>query len=279
MKNIFEYTNYRTFLKDYYEERKSQEGYTYRDFSRETGMNSSSWLMHLVRGTKNLSSETTVRIAKALHFSKHETEYFEMLVNFTQVDESEEKNHFFNQMLELKKKLKIIRIGEEQYEYYTKWYYPVIRSLVSKVDWNDDYARLAKRMLPPITQSEAKKSVKLLEKLGFIEKNIAGKWVPKNDVISTGDEVMSLNIVNYHKQVTRLAENAFDRSKKELRDISSLTLGINKEDVVAIKAKIQQFRKEIIEIARSSQNADRVYQLNFHFFPVSKSEEQENADA
>jgi uncharacterized protein (TIGR02147 family) len=279
MKNIFEYTNYRTFLKDYYEERKSQEGYTYRDFSRETGMNSSSWLMHLVRGTKNLSSETTVRIAKALHFSKHETEYFEMLVNFTQADESEEKNHFFNQMLELKKKLKIIRIGEEQYEYYTKWYYPVIRSLVSKVDWNDDYARLAKRLLPPITQSEAKKSVKLLEKLGFIEKNIAGKWVPKNDVISTGDEVMSLNIVNYHKQVTRLAENAFDRSKKELRDISSLTLGINKEDVAAIKTKIQQFRKEIMEIARSSQNADRVYQLNFHFFPVSNSEGQENAGA
>jgi uncharacterized protein (TIGR02147 family) len=242
-------------------------------------MNSSSWLMHLVRGTKNLSSETTVRIAKALHFSKHETEYFEMLVNFTQADESEEKNHFFNQMLELKKKLKIIRIGEEQYEYYTKWYYPVIRSLVSKVDWNDDYARLAKRLLPPITQSEAKKSVALLEKLGFIEKNIAGKWAPKNDVISTGDEVMSLNIVNYHKQVTRLAENAFDRSKKELRDISSLTLGINKEDVAAIKAKIQQFRKEIMEIARSSQNADRVYQLNFHFFPVSNSEGQENADA
>jgi uncharacterized protein (TIGR02147 family) len=279
MKNIFEYTNYRIFLKEYYEERKSQEGYTYRDFSRETGMNSSSWLMHLVRGTKNLSSETTARIAKALHFSKHETEYFEMLVNFTQADESEQKNHFFNQMLELKKKLKIIRISEEQYQYYTKWYYPVIRSLVSKVDWNDDYALLAKKLLPPITQSEMKKSIVLLEKLGFIEKNNAGKWVQKNDVISTGDEVMSLNIVNYHKQVTRLAENAFDRSKKELRDISSLTLGINKEDVAAIKAKIQLFRKEIMEIARSSQNADRVYQLNFHFFPVSKSEERENADA
>jgi uncharacterized protein (TIGR02147 family) len=276
MKNIFEYTNYRTFLKDYYEERKSLEGYTYRDFSKETGMNSSSWLMHLIRGTKNLSSDTTARIANALHFSRHETDYFEMLVNFTQADESEEKNLFFNQMMDLKKKLKIIRIGEEQYEYYTKWYYPVIRSLVSKVNWRDDYALLAKKLLPPITQSEAKKSIALLEKLGFIEKNQAGAWVQKNEVISTGDEVMSLNIVNYHKQVTKLAENAFDRSEKEWRDISSLTMGINKEDVLAIKAKIQQFRKEIMEIARASERADRVYQLNFHFFPVSKSEEQGN---
>jgi uncharacterized protein (TIGR02147 family) len=278
MKNIFEYASYRTFLKEYYEERKALEGYTYRDFSKATGMNSSSWLMHLIKGVKNLSDDTTARIAKALHFSRHETEYFNLLVHFTQAEKSETKNLFFNQMLDLKKKLKIIRISEQQYEYYTKWYYPVIRSLVSKVAWNGNYGLLAKKLLPPITQSEAKKSVALLEKLGFIEKDakVAGKWVQKNDIITTGDEVMSLNVVNYHKQVTKLAENAFDRSTKEWRDISSLTLGINRNDVRAIKAKIQQFRKEIIEIARASENADRVYQLNFHFFPVSKSEEREN---
>jgi uncharacterized protein (TIGR02147 family) len=277
MKNIYNYTSYRLFLKEYYEERKALEGYTYRDFSKETGMNSSSWLMHLVRGTKNLSEDTSARIAKALHFNRHETEYFDLLVHFTQAQDSETKNFFFHKILDLKKKLKIIRIGEEQYEYYTKWYYPVIRSLVSKVEWNDDFGILAKKLLPPITESEAKKSVVLLEKLGFIEKNMSGKWVQKNDVISTGDEVMSLNVVNYHKQVTRLAENAFDLSSKEWRDISSLTLGINRDDVKAIKAKIQQFRKEIMEIARASDEADRVYQLNFHFFPVSKSEGRENA--
>jgi uncharacterized protein (TIGR02147 family) len=276
MKNVFEYTSYRTFLKEYYEARKAVEGYTYRDFSKETGMNSSSWLLHLVKGVKNLSNDTTLRIAKALHFSKNETEYFKMLVHFTQAKKSEAKNLFFNQMMDLKKKLKIIRINEQQYEYYTKWYYPVVRSLVSKFDWDGNYALLAKKLLPPITPREAKKSVTLLESLGFIEKNIYGKWIQKDDVISTGDEVMSLNIVNYHKQVTKLAENAFDRSQKEWRDISSLTIGINGNDVKAIKARIQQFRREIIDIARASENADRVYQLNFHFFPVSKPEGRGN---
>ena len=276
MKSLFDYTSYRTFLKEYYEERKALEGYTYRDFSKNTGMNSSSWLMHLIKGVKNLSNDTTIRIAKALGFSKNETDYFKMLVHFTQAKKSETKNLFFNQMLDLKKKLKIIRISEQQYEYYTKWYYPVVRSLVSKVDWNGNYTLLAKKLLPPIKPHEAKKSVTLLEKLGFIEKTLSGKWVQKNDVISTGDEVMSLNIVNYHKQVTKLAENAFDRSTREWRDISSLTLGIHRNDVKAIKLKIQQFRKEIMEIARASESADRVYQMNFHFFPVSKSEEREN---
>jgi uncharacterized protein (TIGR02147 family) len=138
---------------------------------------------------------------------------------------------------------------------------------------------LGKKLLPQITASQAKKSVSLLEKLGFIEKTLSGVWKQKSDILSTGDEVMSLNIVNYHKQVTKLAENAFDVTPKEWRDISSLTLGINEADVLAIKTKVQEFRKQIIEIARNSDNADRVFQLNFQFFPVSNWEETKNEPA
>jgi len=275
MKDIFHYSSYRKFLKDYYEEKKSLEKYTYRDFSTAIGMNSSSWLMHLIRGTKNLSQDTTQRIAAALNFNKRETEYFGLLVHFTQAHDTETKNDFYTRMIALKKKLKIVRIAEEHYAYYLKWYNPVIRSLVSKVDWNDDFSVLAKKLLPPIQPGEAKKSVRLLQKLGFIERDSSGKWTQKNDVNSTGDEVASLNVVNYHKQVTTLAENVFERTPREKRDISALTLGINKEDAAAIKGKIQEFRKQIMEIARASEKADRVYQLNFQFFPVSKCEDEE----
>jgi len=42
MKKIFSYTNYHALLKDFYEEKKSLSGYSYRDFSTQAGMNSSS---------------------------------------------------------------------------------------------------------------------------------------------------------------------------------------------------------------------------------------------
>jgi uncharacterized protein (TIGR02147 family) len=275
MKDIFQYSNYRTYLKEYYTEKKALERYTYRDFSKATGMNSSSWLMHLIRGTKNLSDASAQRIAAVLNFSNRETDYFRLLVGFTQARDSETKNRFYASMIDLKKRLNIMRITEEQYAYYLKWYHPVIRSLVSKVNWNDDYSTLAKKLLPPISPAEAKRSVALLLKLGFIEKEASGKWTQKNDAISTGDDVESLNIVNYHKQVTNLAEGAFGRTPRELRDIASLTMGINKDDVRLIKTKLQEFRKQLIEIARASENPDRVYQLNFQLFPVSSAEDDE----
>lgn len=278
MKSVFEYTNYRLFLKDFYEERKAESGFTYRDFSELTGMNSSSWLLHLIKGAKNLSPATAQRIAKALRMGKAEAEYFELMVPFTQAKTSEAKDRIYQRMLGLKRKLKIAKVGEEQYDYYTKWYHPVVRSLVTKVDFGTaaggdaDYAKLARCLVPPIKPAEARKSVKLLEKLDFIVRGADGGWQHKNAAVSTGDELASLNVTNYHKQVSRLAEAAYDRTTREERDISALTLGISEEAFGAIKARIQAFRKEIMELALASKEADRVYQLNFQFFPVGRGQ-------
>jgi uncharacterized protein (TIGR02147 family) len=235
-------------------------------------MNSTSWLLHLIKGTKNLSPDTTQRIAKALKMSKAEADYFELMVPFTQAKTNAAKDQVFQRMLALKRKLKITRIGEEQYDYYLKWYHPVVRSLVTKVDFGDDFALLGRCLVPAISAAEAKKSVRLLEKLGLILKGEGGRYVHQNAVVSTGDEVGSLNVINYHKQVSRLAEAAHDRSPREERDISALTLGISAEDFAAIKGRIQAFRKEIMEMALASKDADRVYQLNFQFFPVGKGQ-------
>ncbi|MEO6094785.1 MAG: TIGR02147 family protein [Fibrobacteria bacterium] len=277
MKSIYDYTNFRLFLKDYYEEQKAEKGFTYRDFSRLTGMNSTSWLLHLIKGTKNLSADSVVRVAKALKLNKAETEYFENMVPFTQARTNGVKDHYYQRMLGLKRKLKIAKIGEEQYDYYTKWYHPVVRSMVTKIDFGDaksgyDFILLGRCLMPPIPAREAMKSVLLLEKLGLIGKDAAGRYQQSDAVISTGDEVASLNIVNYHKQVSRLAESVHDLSLKEERDISSLTLGIGEADFHLIKAHIQAFRKEIMDMATASENPDRVYQLNFQLFPVGKAD-------
>src|SRR6185295_698586 len=125
-------------------------------------------------------------------------------------------------------------------------------------------------LTPAISARDAAKSVALLEKLGLIVLK-DGRYAQTQAFISTGDEVGSLNVVNYHKQVSRLAEEAHDRSEKEERDISALTLGISEESFRQIKARIQAFRKEIMDMAQVSGNPDRVYQLNFQFFPVGRA--------
>lgn len=275
---IFDYNNYRDFLRDYYQHRKEVEGYTHRDFARDTDMNSTAWLLHLIRGTKNLTTESALRIAKGIGLNRTETEYFENIVAFTQAQTPSAKDVYFQRMLAQKRRLKIARITEDQYEYYSKWYHPVIRSLVSKIEWGENYEILAKHLVPEITPKEARVSVQLLLKLGLISLGENGVWSQSTPILSTGDEVQSVYVANYHREVSKLSENVFNQWPKEERDISAMTLGVHPKDAERIKLRIQEFRKELLELARMSDGADRVMQLNIQFFPVTLPQKK-NEDA
>jgi len=72
-----------------------------------------------------------------------------------------------------------------------------------------------------------------------------------------------------------LAKTALYNIEKELRDISTVTLSTNKEGMEKIKARIEQFRSEIMAIANQSKNCDRVIQLNVQLFPLCLHERKE----
>lgn len=276
MKSLFSYTTYREYLHDYYVERKALDGFTYRAFAQMMGMNSSSWLLLLINGEKNLTVDSAVRISQALGHQTYETEFFISLVNFTQAKTIESRNHFFGEILAIKKrlssrkKLGITMLAENQYEYYAHWYHPVVRSLVSKIDFQDDYALLAEQLIPVITARQAKKSVKLLERIELLRRNAKGSWEQCEALLSTGDEVDSLSVINYHKQTAQMAAEAFDSCAKDERDISGITMGISAQDFNVIKTAIQLFRKDMMKIAQDSTNEDCVYQLNVQLFPMAR---------
>jgi uncharacterized protein (TIGR02147 family) len=110
----------------------------------------------------------------------------------------------------------------------------------------------------------------------MIAKDSRGRWSQKEQAVTIGDEVQSLNIVNYHKQVSRLAAGAPDLVPREFREISAVTRGINQEAFSKIKAELVKFRKKVITIANQTEPADRVYQLNFQFFPASSIKQGES---
>ncbi len=278
LKKIYSYDNYRRYLSDMFKEKKDKEGYTYRDFSKSLGVNSPSWLPQVIKGERNLTPRSTERVANAFHLSKRERSFFEYLVGFTQAKDSKTKDEMYRKMLGLKKQLRLNKLEENQYQLYTKWYFPVIRSLVSKIDFGNDYKLLGNAVNPKISALEAKQAVKLLEKSGFIKKDPSGRWAQVTNMLSTGDEVDSLNVINFHKSMSKIAIEAFDNTPKIERDISSLTIGINRKDFNLIKTELQEFRKKILSIAQSSEPADSVYQVNLQLFPLTKNQYKAGGD-
>jgi uncharacterized protein (TIGR02147 family) len=274
MPDICRYTEYKKFLQDYYEEARSKNpGFSYRVFSQKAGIKSRGFLYNVLQGRRSLSKSNIFGLTQAMRLNKNESDYFENLVAFNDAATLKERNHFYERLSAIKLngntawKPQITR--SEQFEYYSKLHYSVVRSLIDLHGFDGDYDMLARSVRPRITPGQARKAVELLERLGFIKKQKNGAYVVTGKSITTEPEVESLAVLNLHKQAGELALKALDELPKNQRNVSGVTLGISKQAYSRVCEEIEVFRMRLLQIAEADEAADSVYQLNFQFFPVS----------
>lgn len=272
-KKVFEYLDYREFLKDYYNNKKaSNPAFSLRVFSDKIGFKAKDFISRVMNGEKNLSSQSIPKVASGLRLGKHETEFFIGLVNFNQAETQENRDSAFAQM---QAALKVARFAEKQhllghcqYMVYSHWRHLTIRSLIGLFGFQGDYETLAKQVHPRISVEEAKQSVKLLEECQLIKKDENGNYVLTESAITTGDRTSKLALRGFHQHCLKLASDSIDRDGPKDRHISGLTLGISQEGYDRIVERINAFRKEIALIAEEDQGADKVFQMQFALFQV-----------
>lgn len=272
--SVYDYTDSRAFLKDYYDaKKKANSSFSYRSFLKKAGIAAIGIYQDIVSGRHNLSKTLVFKFARAMGLNRNETEYFENIANFNQAKSVEDKNIHFERMMRFYGS-KAHKVDSSQYEFYSRWYYSAIRELLSTGDFNDDPALIARSLSPSIRPHEAKKALDVLMKLKLIKKSTKGVYKSQDAVITTGPEVKSLNVANFQREMMGLAREAIDRFPAKHRNISTLTININKADYPAVEAEIVECRKKILAMAERSPEPDRVYQVNFQVFPLVKVKEQ-----
>lgn len=272
--SIFEYSDYRHYLKDCYELRKSLDPqFTYRYIAGRVGFKSAGHFTQILKGCINLSSSMTAGFIDFLKLNKSEAAYFELLIRFDQAKTHAEKRRYFEQMTKFKE-LKIATLDPSQYEYYNKWYYVAVRELLSYYQFNGDYAALAKKVRPSISPREAKTAIALLTRLGLIKKGSDGIYRKTTASVSAVPLGGSIAITNQALQTMRLAQEALDRFPKEQRNISGVAFSFSHKAFEAMQEEIRNFRKRILDLAQTDSNPDTVYQFNVQLFPLSASLEK-----
>jgi uncharacterized protein (TIGR02147 family) len=268
---LIEYTDYRIYLKDCFTARKSSGLPTSnRWFAQKMNVNSSSWLTSILQGQKNLSSESANKISLILKHTSFESRFFEALVLFNQARTLDKRNQYYQEIVSLKRSYYVKKIEPDQYDFYSNWYHSVIRSYIGMHGFDGDYNMLASMISPPLSAAQAKKSVELLLRLGLISVDENQLYTLTDRSISTGSEVRSLAISNFHMETMRLAQESIDRYKQPERNIATMTLGISEKSYEQIQSLLAETRKKIAEIANNDDDADRVYQINFQTFPLSR---------
>jgi uncharacterized protein (TIGR02147 family) len=267
---VFDFTDYRLFMKAYYQfQKRKNPAFSHRYFALRAKVNSSGFYKNVMDGKRSLGRSLIVRFAEAMELRKKESDYFENMVYFSEAKTVEEKRIYFERMMALRK-LDAYQVQSNQFEFYSKWYYSAIRELIGLIRFKDDYTVLGRLLDPPIRPDQAEKAIKVLESLKFIAKDEKGVYRQAQNHITTGSEVESLNVANYQIACMELAKEAIDRHEPVHRDMSTLTLSLSKPAFEAMKEEIIAFRKKLLGLEKQFPNADRVYQLNTHFFPLSR---------
>lgn len=265
-----EYNNFRIFVRDYYAERKDRSGFTWRDFAKAAGYSSPVFLKLVCDGKANLSEAGVERVASAIGLVGVDLQYFRLLVSFNQEKDSAAKKQAFAEMRKLAKDNETAVVGEDQYDYYESWLNPVIREVAPLMNGATP-AKMAEQVMFDADTAKVKKSLKLLQKTGLLEKGEQGEFKQGNKSITTGSlEVASLAIREMHRQMGELAVQSLDQVPVDERDISGLTIGISEDAFAKIAKEIADFRRRVSSIVMEDSGNERVYRLNVQLFPLTK---------
>jgi uncharacterized protein (TIGR02147 family) len=270
-KRIYEYDNFREFLRDYYLNAKAKDKkFSFRFFARNAGFVSPSSLKRVIDGERNLTLDGIAKFSKALKLNQEESDFFKKLVLFNQSQTSEERTKLGREITQSRGYKRLRPLSTAQYNTLGLWYSLPIRELPNLSDFQASAEWVSKRLTPNITKSEAETALKELVQLGLLEKS-NDTLKQTNADITTGDEVISSAAIQFHKDSLNLAAKSIDEVARVERDISAMTVGVSRQSMTKLKEMIQIFRKEIVEVlAREEGKSEGVYQLNIQFFPVAR---------
>jgi uncharacterized protein (TIGR02147 family) len=274
--DVFEYLDYRAYLRDYYAYAKeARRGFSFRNFSRRAGLGSPNHLKRVMEGQRNLTDEMAQRFAGALGLGGEAADYFTHLVRFGQAKTGAERNRAYEKLTGFKAYRRTRKLDLAHAAYHSTWYVPAVRELAAREDFRADPAWIARRLLPPIKPSEAKSALDILLDLGLLQREQGGRVAQSEPLLTTGPEMHALHIANYHRAMMQRAAESIDLVPSARRDISAVTILVGDGGMTRVKQMVQQFRRQLLELAVSEPKPTQVVQVNVQIFPLSVARDQE----
>jgi len=269
--NLFEYLDYRSYLRDYCENQKVGKKYFSKSqFCKMAGLGSTGYLKMVIDGKRNLSPNTISKFVAALKLESKEAAYFEVLVLYNQTKSKKDQENLYSKLLELRPAIETRKLEKAQFEYFRFKYFVIIREMLSLPHFIENYEWIAKNVNPPIRPFEAQHAIESLLKLQLLKRDSDGKLCLSEGSITTTPEVPSLEVFKLHKEWLNLAKESFLKFTPAETDYTGVTIPVAESQIPKLKKIIEEFRSKVIEfINRGNPEYDEVYQMNVQLFPVT----------
>ena len=275
MKEIVEYTDYRKYIRDYYEERKRCSAFSWHAFAQKAGFSSDVYLKYVCEGKKNLSVGSAGSVANAMGLVGFEYEYFVLMVSYAHAKSNEAKKAAFEERCALAHAHKVRVLGDEEFKYFKSWKNSVIRELAPHMPGAKPL-EMAHACKPKISAAEVSETLDFLVKAKLLKKDRSGNYLQTDKTIKMAPvEAVPLAARDLQRQMGEFALKSIDLPISE-RMMSGYTLGLTRRAYERIKKETEDYYRRVVAIATEDDETEQVYRLNVQLFPLSERLEPKN---
>ncbi|MAF91947.1 MAG: hypothetical protein CL674_11820 [Bdellovibrionaceae bacterium] len=252
--------------------RQMNPAYSLRAFAKDLGV-AASGLSSILNGKQGISEKMARKISSGLGLNAKEEEVFVSLVN-AKFHRSEKKK------LEAQKKIgerqrqaaSFTSLSEDSFRLIADWYHFAILNVMT-LDAFDGTKEFISEELG-LDRGIITEGIERLLRVGLVNEEFGKFSLKERKNITTTHDVASNALRNSHLQRMKLAANSLQKDPIDERDITFISMGIDKKKLPQAKEMITKFRRELAEFLESGEK-NAVYNLNVQLIPLSRRNDNE----
>ncbi len=276
--DIFEFTNYRSFLKAYYEDsKKKNPRWSYEAWTRKLGLKNNSSIIKIISEQREAGPAATKKIVDYFKFDNDQRDYLENLIRLSKAKKDPALSVILMQKIQRQFPGKVYRfLNEKEFSAISHWWFYAVRQMTKLKIFKDDPKWISKKLNFKVPPKEVRKAIDILLELGILKRGKkSNKLKFSNENIHTSHDIASEAIKRFHEEMLLNARTAIRSVDIAEREISAQTITVSKNKLSDAKALIRAFEEEFSKLF-DTEGADEVYQLNVQFFPLTKIKERED---
>ena len=258
IKNKTTLREFRSFLQDKLTERCSRNpNYSLRSFAKSLQISAAA-LSDMLNGKRPITEKMKMRLGLCLGLSIEELNHYKA------------KPHGNNKYLAESDPTVVYKpIAIDLFSVISEPYHYGLLELMKTKNFKWDIKWISDRL--KITVSEVKIAIDRLQRVGLLEKNERGELVDTTNGFRSdlkegfSSEGQRRSLIRSHE----LAIEAVRTLSVQVRDNTTMTMGINKNDLPKARKLIKEFRRRLCVELESHPTLDEVFQLNISFIPLT----------
>ncbi len=274
--SLFEYTDYRAFLRAHAEDRKkANPRWSYSLWAKRLGLAGTAPLTMILNGQRQAGPKLAEKMVHYFEFNARQREYFLDLVNLQKAGSDSSLSVLLMEKLKKNNPQREFKLLDSQtFEAISSWQHYAVREMTQLPDFQEDSNWISERLRVKITPREVSKAIETLERLKLLARNAQNKLRPTQAEIQTTQDVSSEAIKRFHEQTLDLAKASIREVPVSQREVGAVTLTVSSSKIQKAKDLIRKFQDEFTALIEEPSLGDSTYQLNVQFFPLTENKNE-----